>query len=432
MKKTRFLFIYLFIATFFLGCTKQMPIDNGESKKVGDENNLTLAVIQKIALEHMNSLQSSDLNKNGRESCEVDTSFFIKDKKGKNAINVFKFKNNKGWNIISGDNRFHPVLAYNVSGEAKLDTSLNIGLKYWVEDILAQIEFLDSHKIGQDEKIKFQWDKYLEENSSLKYEPIDTPTCPSTNTYWRSWNSSTSEWGGFTQLEWNQSGGFNYYMDEDNCNPYWTYYDRFPVGCGPVAMGMLMHYYQKPYNFIFENNYRIINYGLMPNSISPGNVNCSDIQDPYEEVAALLRNVSGKYGHKVPCLINANVYVYPNDIVQTFSDWGYSNSGDKIGYYDNPNHTRLISNLKQNKPVIFYGSNCDLCYSNAHYWVCEGLHENVDNLCSTYRWVYMNWGHGGANDGWFVLSNQFTVVDYEGNSFTYDNAHMKIYVDITP
>jgi hypothetical protein len=155
-------------------------------------------LIQKIAIKHMLDLTLNTSNfKSTSEKISFDTSFSIKDKKGRNAINIFKYKDKKGWNIISGDNRFHPILAYSENGEASLDTSLNRGLKYWIEDILMQIDFMDKNDIKQSENIKFQWAKYLEPvntASNFKKEPIYTPTCPATNNIWASWNSSTNCW----------------------------------------------------------------------------------------------------------------------------------------------------------------------------------------------------------------------------------------------
>lgn len=389
-------------------------------------------LIQKIAIKHMGDLTAHTNNfKSMNEIISFDTSFSIKDKKGRNAINIFKYKSKKGWNIISGDNRFHPILAYGEGGEASLDTSFNRGLKYWIEDILMQIDFMDKNDIKQSENIKFQWAKYLEPvntASNFKKEPIYTPTCPATNNIWASWNSSTNCWEGFTLLQWNQTSGFNYYMDEDNCDPNLSVYcNKYPSGCGPVAIGMIMHYYKKPNSFIFEGFDTAINYGAMPTQISPYNVICTAPTYEQKEISRFLKYVAGKYGHKI-CFLGSFVYMYPDDIIKTFGDWAYSNSGEKIDYYADPNHLRLIENLKLRKPVIFYGSSCDVCLWDAHYWICEGLHEYVDNLCSTYRWVYMNWGWGGTDNGWFILSSSYTT----SNGITFDNANMKVILDITP
>ena len=290
---------------------------------------------------------------------------------------------------------------------------------------------MDNNGIIQPEELKFQWSKYSK-TPNLKREPLpdEPPTCTPTHTYWANWNSSNGQWEGLTQLEWNQTAGYNHYMDVDNCDPLSLYCDKYPAGCGPVAMGMIMHYYQKPVNYVFGGNTITIDYGLMPPDINPLSVNCSYPTASQLEVSRLIKYVAGKYGTKICTALfggTSFVYVFPNKIMQTFGDWGYSNSGDKIDYSDGPNYSRLKSNLKLLKPVIFYGSSCDLCLWDAHYWLAEGLHQYIDITCSTHQWLYMNWGWGGQDNGWYTLTTSYT-----GNGTTYDNAGMRIIVDITP
>jgi len=41
--------------------------------------------------------------------------------------------------------------------------------------------------------------------------------------------------------------------------------------------------------------------------------------------------------------------------------------------------------------------------------------------------VYINWGWGGYDNGWYGISSDYTL-----DGTTYNNAHMKIIVDIKP
>lgn len=295
---------------------------------------------------------------------------------------------------------------------------------------------MDNHQIKQSKKIKFQWGKYLNSSvnsKNLKNLPIDTGRCPVSSETWATWNPSTNQWGGFSLLEWNQTAGFNYYMPFDDCDPHSYYCNKYPSGCGPVAIGMVMKYYNKPSSFLFNGNNRTLNYNIMPLKIEPSSVNCDNPTDNQKEVATLLRYVSGKYAKLMCFSISLPFYyssksetaLFPNKIAQTFSDWGYLSPGNKIDYSSNIN--RLIDNLKLREPVIFLGSSCDVCFWNAHIWLCEGLKESHDELCSTYAWVYMNWGWGGYDNGWYGISSDYTL-----NGTTYNNAHMKIIVDIKP
>jgi len=357
--------LILILPFFIISCGKSSnELFDYENSIFDPEISISNDNIQKIALEHINEITLKNNSNKSITIVQIDTTFKIKDKKGRNAINIFKYKNNSGWNIISGDNRLYPILAYNNSGDAELDTSQNPGLKFWVEDIIQQIDFMDKNSIKQDDKIKYQWEKHLrikKNASNLKKEPISTPFCPSSNTYWATYHPETYSYEGLTNLKWGQTSGYNYYMPYDNCDPLSYYCNKYPAGCGPVAIGMLMHYYKKPNDFIFYGEQRVIGYHLMPQIIYYSNVNCNYPNSGQEELAALLRFVSGKHADLWCFSVSLPFYysgksvtaLYTDKIIQTFGDWGYSNSGDKIDYYENPNHTRLIQNLKQRKPVIF-------------------------------------------------------------------------------
>ncbi len=343
---------------------------------------------------HSDSYFDPYVKANQSDTIIIDTAFIIKDNKGRNALHFFRFSDGFGWNIISGDNRFFPVLAYNSYGSAMLDTSLNLGLKYWVEDILQQIDFMDKKNIIQSDALKSEWDKYaISLLSHSKNEPIDPTGCTESDHIW-----AGSDGKGITGLKWGQTAGFNHFMPADLCEPSDYYCNKYPSGCGPVAIGMVMKHYQRPVNYTINGTTKTANYSIMPNSIYWGGVNCSDPTSAQKETASLLTYASGKYA-QLWCFEVSVPFYYstksatalpPNKIQQTFADFGFSNSGSKIDY--SSNIQRLIDNLKLRKPVIFIGSNCDICFWNMHIWLCEGLKEHISESCSIYHWLYMNWG----------------------------------------
>lgn len=359
----------------------------------------------------------------------LDTSFTLKDNKGRDALHMFRFIDNKGWCIISGDNRFFPVLAFNSEGSAKLDTSLNPGLKFWVDDILQQIDFMDNHNITQSTAIELEWNKYnIKKLYHLKNEPPDPTGCIESDQFWRGPDGK-----GLTGLKWGQTAGFNHYMPIDYCDPLNYYCNKYPAGCGPVAIGMIMKYYQKPQTYMVNGTSKTANYAIMPNSISWSSVNCNNPTQAEQESSSLLQFAAGKYAQLWCFTVSVPFYfssksataLNPNKIKQTFADFGYSNSGSKIDY--SSNIQRLIDNLKLYKPVIFSGSTCDVCFWNAHIWLCEGLMEHISESCTVQDWVYMNWGWSEADNGWYGISIGYTV-----NGYTFNNANMKIVVDIKP
>lgn len=432
--------ILILIPFFIWGCEKTNQKNEFlESNSIDTTITIDVESIKSVALKNFLALHPEEIKGRNEKSAheyfpELDTTFIIKDKKGRNAIHIFRYKNNKGWNIISGDNRFYPILAYNKETNSKLDTSLNPGLKYWVDDIIQQIDFMDMNRISQSEGIRTEWVKYLskkEVNSEFKNQPADTTEgCTEYAQVWANLNNNSI---GFTGLSWNQTAGFNFYMPNDWCEPHSYYCDKFPAGCGPVAIGMIMKYYQKPLTYIFNGNSRIVNYQKMPKKINPYLVICNTPIDSIEETSAFLKIIAGKFAEMWCFSVSVPFYyssksatsLNPNKISLTFSDWGYTYPGNKIDY--STNITRLINNLKQRKPVIFSGSSCDVCLWNAHIWLCEGLSEYISSSCTVVDMVYMNWGWGGNDNGWFGIGNSYTA-----GGVTFNNANMKIIVDINP
>ena len=432
--------------SLLFGCEKtSQNVQTPEA--LSDGNTVNFETVKKIALINHNELDtvSTKTLKNVEvtvgDSTEIDSNFVIKDKKGRDALHVFKYKNKKGWNIIAGDNRLFPILAYSKNGEAKLDTSLNHGLKFWVEDILLQIDYMDANNIKQSKGIAAEWKKYEKGEMQLKNYQEDGEGgnesggvyCTPSSEIWAIWDNNINDWTGVTGLTWNQTAGYNYYSHPDYCGPLANYCNKFPAGCGPVAIGMVMRYYQRPISFSFSGTQRTANYGVMPSGID--GIDCSAPTTAVEETAALLNGAAGKYAFDVCTSVNfwpfythseSSTALYPWNISQTFSDFGYSSPGNKIDYSSNKN--RLISNLKAHQLVIFSGSTCDVCLWNAHIWFCEGLKETISMQCVINDEVYMNWGWGGSDNGWFGVSNSFNT-DHHG---TYNNANMKIIVDIKP
>jgi len=436
--------LLIFLPLIYFGCDEiNQKSDYSIYASVDTTFTVNSQVINSVAFTHFFELHPNYVENYSKSILtesfpQLDTTLVIKDNKGRDAVYIFKYKNNNGWNIISGDNRFHPILAYNNNGMATLDINKNPGLKYWMNDIIQQIDYYDQNGIGQSERIKYQWDKYITPSKVLnpsKNEPPEDPTCPPSLEVWAGpWNYQTNDYDGFTSLSWNQTAGFNYYSPDDFCEPnYSIYCNKYPAGCGPVAIGMLMKYYQSPSSYIFNGSPRTLSYSIMPNYITPYQVDCNSPSTGVEEVAAFLKFVAGKYASywcfevQVPFYYSSKsaTALYPNNIRQTFSDWGYSYPGNKIDY--SSNIYRLTENLKLRKPVIFSGSSCDVCLWDAHIWLCEGLKEYHDEICSTWAWLYMNWGWGGLDNGWYAISNSYT-----GGGTNFNNANMKIVVDIHP
>jgi hypothetical protein len=82
---------------------------------------------------------------------------------------VFGGKDNKGFVIVSGDDRVVPVLGYSdTNGFSAEDMPDN--LKWWLNEYARQIQFAIDNDIVPTQEVKQQWAQYLGNNQNEKEE----------------------------------------------------------------------------------------------------------------------------------------------------------------------------------------------------------------------------------------------------------------------
>ena len=226
---------------------------------------------------------------------------------------------------------------------------------------------------------------------------------------------------------WSQGTGYNYYCsNRSGCDC-----GKASIGCGPVAMGQVLKYYGKQVlinGTIFTQN----DFATMPQYIP---YSCSPSANELK-IASLLRKIGSDLNADYFLATNCQTVVLtPSNIVSLFNAIGYTSS--EVKFFSNID--KVEAELKNNRPVILYGSNCDICIWNAHIWVLDGMQKSfwydevtryddygnswIDCVLNTNVAYQMNWGWGGNGDsGWYTLYN------FNGNGTNYNNANMKAYL----
>ena len=128
---------------------------------------------------------------------------------------------------------------------------------------------------------------------------------------------------------------------------------------------------------------------------------------------------------------------YTNKIAPAFiNDFGYSSAHQII--YDAYAHNIIITELENNRPVIFTGGKRVWDFwpfsshsEDEHAWVCDGFQTNFSCETNTSSLIFhMNWGWNGFSDGWFAFGT-FNPTSPDGVSHSFDFL-LKVVVEIHP
>ena len=272
---------------------------------------------------------------------------------------VFNADHNGGFVIVSADDRTLPVLGYADEGSLDMD-NLPENVRRWLEDYALGIRELGD--AGASPSLRRVYGGVV--------EPLLTS-------------------------KWNQSKPFNNQCPKDNDG------NLSVTGCVATAMAQVMYYYQWPQNAVEP----LPSYVTSSNSINVPALEAttfkwdkmrdtytqSDTDEGAEAVAELMRYcgqlikmdyTSASSGGSVNASHMINYFGYSTtarDVSRsdyTTADW------EKMVYEEVANH----------RPVLYSG----FSDTGGHEFVIDGYDDN--------GLFHVNWGWGGAYDGYFVLS----------------------------
>ncbi len=385
---------------------------------------------------------------------------FIVAKLSNNRVNVpiyvVNYAEEGGFVLLSGTKTYHPVLAYSDHGHYDADEEKPGGLKIWEDESFAAMKWSESQPIETLKKFQVMWanlESLLKgESSKGKAKKIQTGV----NDFdpGVAWMNQVDAWlmAGYvvypiTQAEITGNSAIDerfrysaqqsiyplYEEDWENYSavvmkPYnnvqfkdnlistnWYQYSSFNdscftssgqqalVGCGPVAIGQVMRYFQYPSSYNWSN---------MPNNYS------TPTTAQFLHDVGVTANVS--YG------VNATSMAL-NKVIPTLQNYGYvANQGSH-------SYERTKGCLALNRPVILSGilHNQDGT-SQGHLWIASGYRQtnthvsyevytinnsttigvvdSYDTYFTETKYLYMNWGWGYQYNAWY-LDNSLYVSD---------------------
>ena len=305
---------------------------------------------------------------------------------------IFNAKDQKGFVIVSGDDRTEPILGYSDKGEIT-EKNMPENLKYWLECYEIQMKSLGQDKVAGsrgatqsasktavDPLIRSKWDQ----DAPYNY------MCPSV---------VVNEVEGESIARYVDIGEEGY--DPNN---------RCISGCVATAMAQVMRYWEWPASCGALDKYdiekKVNGEKVVDHSFHGLDATTFDWQSmaltyssgatgpSADEVAKLMRycGQAVKMNYRLAADGGSGANVYARDMVNTF---GYSKNAKDVKrkYYTVADWEDLIYNeLFCHRPVLYAGRSA----SEGHQFICDGYDGN--------GLFHFNWGWSGMCDGYFVLS----------------------------
>lgn len=280
---------------------------------------------------------------------------------------VFNAENNGGFVIVSGDDRTEAILGYADKGELDVENApdnVKWLLDYYDEVITAM------GKLPENSEEQVSSHRKIMANTSTRktIEPL-------------------------LKTQWDQMDPYNKFC------PEWVGTGlRYPAGCVAVAMAQVINYHQWPKGetsamdayISAENNISMP--ALPPTSFDWDNMTEDDIarlmlycgqsvKIQYDEYG------SAAFGDRVPFAL-INVFQYSKG----------ARYEARRGYSDDEWEQMVYDELLANHP-LFYDGGASKSTQGCHAFVVDGF-ENI--------FFHINWGWGGALDGYFLLTGLST------------------------
>lgn len=195
--------------------------------------------------------------------------------------------------------------------------------------------------------------------------------------------------------------------------PYDSFNKDVYIGCVPVAMSLIMSYYQWPV--------KCGNYNLDWNTV---------FSTGYSDGFGYMLNFMNAYQNLAAVLIGKQMNAFPMYVKRTFQNLGYTVTGDFQAYsLDNIiallGRTYSVNGLPNvsGQPVLLFGYEDIDQYGNGtagHFWVIDGyqiIHSYMTTpdpvtgkpvMPDTYtqhKYVHCIWGWAGKNNGFYNMAN---------------------------
>ena len=316
------------------------------------------------------------------------------------------FNHPQGFVIVAGDDMLPPVLAYSDEGNFHTDNIAD-GLRDCLTSYIDQLNLIKTQQFNVQPSTQRMWNEQL--NAQYPPQRNHQAVAP------------------LLQTTWGQGANYNLFCPIDNEASS----GHAVAGCVAVAMAQIIKYWQFPFNGYGNHSYTHASYGflsadfynttylynLMPNVLS--NNSATNLK---QAVAKLIYHcgvaVEMDYGPS-----SSSAYPIgnaPSALHAMRTYFGYSEA-TSIRRNLMPNDQMWRDSIKHQldlgRPVLYTG------YGDrgGHSFVCDGYDDN--------NYFHFNWGWGGSNDGYFLLTDLTPGTHSYSNN---QNAIINLYPTMIP
>jgi hypothetical protein len=290
----------------------------------------------------------------------------------------------KGFVLVSATTSYFPIIAYSMTQQFTLPVTapaVNMWLQNQESRILHSTTLLEKNPV-----IEIQWNEFLHQDFTHH-------------------SNKSKSVAPFLKTQWNQGLYYNEYCPIDSAGPD----HRTLTGCVATAIGQIMHYFRYPQQGTGSYTSEYLNYGThtvdfgstsylwneMPNKVMRSNQSVSELL--YHIGVSVDMNYgpfgSGMWNHKAAHTMKT-FFGYSDDTQYNFRDTTTMNW-----------NAILIAHL-DNKIPLYYAGWTDSIYESGHAFILDGYQDST--------FFHINWGWGGAWDGYFHIDNLIV----SGNDFT--------------
>jgi len=290
------------------------------------------------------------------------------------AYYVFNVEQEKGFVVVSGDDRTVPILGYGETGTFDVD-NMPENMKAWLQSYADQIEWLNAHP--------------------------ETPVATRTSRH------AQNAVKPLIQTHWGQEYPYNLFCPMDGSNMSQT-------GCVATAMAQLMYYHQYPAQTTMPiPAYTTDTKKMQIGEIGVTTISWADMQKSYtgvetdtqrKAVAKLMQlcGASVEMDYTSSLGSSSNGYLVGDRLKKYFDYDGATTSVLRDDYRAADWEDLVYEELAQKRPVYYFGSSI----GGGHAFIVDGY--------DGHGLYHVNWGWNGSSDDYFVLS----VLDPGNNSGT--------------
>ena len=301
----------------------------------------------------------------------------LSDDNGNACLYIFNVED-KGYYIVSADDRAKPILAY--SDEGTIDVNnMPSSMSYYLNRYKDAISYAIENELVVSQDVREEWNRVMargvvsENGLGKSVEPL-------------------------VNLLWDQAYPYNAMCPTELGGPEGHAY----VGCAADVMAMVMKYWSYPETGVGSKTYIPEGYPAQSADFGATTYNWDNMpkqlfwsskQQEIDEVSRLMYHcgvsiemkygatASSGYSEMVPAAMKAH-FRYTGDMKHKYRE----------DYTKEEWEDMLIANLDQGFPVFYAGSSQ---MSGGHAFVCDGYTED--------RYFHFNWGWSGLANGNFTV-----------------------------